>query len=415
MPHASTPPQLLIFDDARGDFGPLTDRRATFDLRAGVLPNRVRIETALGQMACALVVRPQLVEVVRARQTDALVNAPLRRGSSIAFHVQHSPSDWRTTTVAGDSPVLLVNGRWPGDATIDATELKSLPLGHALVQPDGQVVAAHLEIDAAQRFVDGGCVTLPADVKRRGLPDAVLLERPWDLLNRAEKIIPHDLGTFTQSIAPGARVHPTVVCDEAKGRVVIDADAVVGAHCVLEGPCHVGRAAVLAPLTYLRPGTVIGEGCKVAGEVSASLVLAFTNKAHYGYLGNSIVGEWCNLGAGTVVSNLKNTYGPVRMQLRADGPAEATGRMFLGPLIGDFVRTAIGSRILTGSCIGTASMLAVSGFSPKFVGTGRFVTDDGDEAVEPDKLVATARAMFARRNMQISPAEVTLLRSIVSR
>lgn len=183
---------------------------------------------------------------------------------------------------------------------------------------------------------------------------------------------------------------------------------------MIEGPCYVGPHTVVQPQTYLRPQTVIGSWCKVAGEITASVVGHYTNKAHYGYLGNSVVGEWVNLGAGTTVSNLKNTYGEVRMQLGADDAPEPTGRQFLGPVIGDLVRTAIGSRLLTGSCIGTGSMLAVSAFSPKFVPAGRFVTDAGDEPADVEKFVATYRLMRARRGLAPDEADEAVLREVLA-
>src|SRR5690606_34700880 len=152
--------------------------------------------------------------------------------------------------------------------------------------------------------------------------------------------------------------------------------------------------------------------CKVGGEISHSVLFGHTNKAHAGYLGHALVGEWVNLGAQTNVSNLKNTYGPIAVQVERDQPAENTGRMYLGPVIGDYVRTAIGTRILTGSVVGTGAMLALSGFAPKFVERFAFLTDKGPEHYEIDKFIETANRMMSRRDMALSAAEEARLRTL---
>src|SRR5688500_19083961 len=104
---------------------------------------------------------------------------------------------------------------------------------------------------------------------------------------------------------------------------------------------------------------------KVGGEVSNSIVLGYSNKAHDGYLGDSYVGKWINLGAGTTTSNLNNTYGEITVTTRT-GP-ERTGRRFLGSLIGDHARTAIGTRLMAGSYIGFSSLLATSAIAPRYL------------------------------------------------
>jgi hypothetical protein len=165
--------------------------------------------------------------------------------------------------------------------------------------------------------------------------------------------------------------------------------------------------------TVLRSTTVVGPMCKVGGEVKASILTGYTNKAHLGYLGNAILGAWCNLGADTNVSNLKNTYGPVRMQLDAQHEAEDTGRTFQGPILGDFVRTAIGTRLVTGSCIGTGCSIVMSSMAPKFAEPMGFYTDKGRQPYDLDAFFATADAMMKRRQKQLNQADRALIRSLL--
>ena len=404
------PTRLLIYDDRSGDFGPLTDRRAAFGVRTGALNNRVRIEVALGTMAADLIADGALTPVYRQRETDAWKNRPLRRDRPIAFHVRDAEGGWSPVEVPGDSDVLMVNGRWTG-ASVDAVRaVRELALHRALVDADGDTIAVRLSVDDAQDFVDAGCSSLPACASASTLADVELLARPWHILDQLETTLAFDLGLFDTRVAPSASVHPGAVIVEDKGPVVIDERALVQPLAVLEGPCYIGRDAVIGAHTHVRPNTVISTKVRVGGEVSYSIVDDYSNKAHGGYLGHSLVGQWCNLGAGTTVSNLKNTYGPVRVDL-GDGPRD-TGRAFLGPVIGDFVRTAIGTRILTGSCIGTGTCLASSAFAPKHAPALRFITDAGDVPYDIEKFIASARAAMERREMKLNNAEEALLRGL---
>lgn len=406
-------PPLVVFDDDRGRFGPLTDRRPCFGIRTGAINNRVRIETTLGVMACALVVNERVAALRRARETDARTNELPPRDAPLTFHRRHGET-WGPVTLPRIETVRFVNGRWPGVPGATAQAIEALPPGAALVQRNGDVVAAHLAWDDATTFMRSRCTDLPAGTNRQEVGERVLLERPWHILDGLEATLAYDLSQVPHRVAATAAVHPAAVLDDTQGPVVIADHATIGALAVLHGPCYIGPHTVVQPHSLIRPNTSLGSSCRVAGEISASILHDCTNKAHYGYLGNAIVGEWCNLGAGTTASNLKNTYGEVRMQLDAESPAEPTGRMFHGPIIGDFVRTAIGTLIPTGTCIGTASMIAAPGFAPKFTPAGAYVTDQGETRHDPDLLVKTVRAMMARRNLVFSAADEALLRDLVA-
>src|SRR4029079_16305029 len=108
---------------------------------------------------------------------------------------------------------------------------------------------------------------------------------------------------------------PGCVLDASKGPILVGAGATLGANCVIQGPCAIGAHSSVMPVALIRPGTTIGPGCKVGGEVSNTILQANSNKSHEGFLGDSYLGEWVNLGAGTTTSNLKNTYGEVSMKI----------------------------------------------------------------------------------------------------
>jgi UDP-N-acetylglucosamine diphosphorylase/glucosamine-1-phosphate N-acetyltransferase len=224
-------------------------------------------------------------------------------------------------------------------------------------------------------------------------------EGPYHLIN-GEDILLQD----------GAKLSPGCVLDASKGPIMIGKGASIGANAVVQGPCYIGQYSQIAPVALIRPGTSIGPVCKVGGEVSNSLIFGCSNKAHEGFLGDSYVGKWVNLGAGTTTSNLKNTYGEIDMQI--GGRKVPTGRRFLGSIIGDHTKTAIGTRLTTGSYIGFNCMIASAAIAPKFVPSFSFVTDKGAERFEVDKAIDVAKHVFARRNRQWTQIEENLMRHI---
>ena len=278
------------------------------------------------------------------------------------------------------------------------------------------------------------------------LDASLLIARPWHILDALPALVmddllasplpqvdelhgqlsgialvtPLDQPAYALHVAASARVSPGVVVDVTQGPVVIDEKAVVLPCAVLEGPCYVGRETTLAAHASLRPNACIGPHCKIGGEVSASIIQGYSNKAHLGYLGQSLVGEWCNLGANTNVSNLKNTYGSVRVTLEPEDPrhkgydpqTEDTGRMFQGPILGDFVRTGIGTHILTGYVIHTACMIASRPFAPALTQPFGFYTSEGDDVHRLDPLLTTVRRMMARREVQLPAAVENRLRAM---
>lgn len=196
-------------------------------------------------------------------------------------------------------------------------------------------------------------------------------------------------------VSPKAKLFPGVVLDASKGPVVIDAGASIGANSVLQGPVYVGRYSAIAPLSYIHSGTSIGPMCKIGGEVATSIFLGYSNKVHEGFVGHSYVGEWVNLGAGTTTSNLKNTYGPIKMHI---GSKEIeTDRRFLGAMIGDHTKTAIGTRLMSGSYIGYCSLLAGSDLPPRFIPSFTFWTDAVREPYKLEKAREVMKQVYSRR------------------
>lgn len=412
MSHDALP--IIFFDDDRSQLGPLTDLRSVLDQRTGAWTNRQRLENTL------------LVSSQAGRSVGVCVPERLRALTPGAVSVDQ----------AVQKTALWVNSAWSG-LPFEGFNESLLEPNSALVTEDGQtVVMAKLDPSAARAFAQNGYV-YPADTTEPGSPTSGgldlsvvvgvdLIRYPWDVLNGLGQRLVHDataaaaaglsagtdapvgvtvLGDSANVKTTGpVSIDPGAVLDARGGPILLGAGCKIGALAVLEGPCAVMEKSVVQPHSLIRANTAIGPVCKAAGEVSGSVFQAYSNKAHLGFVGDTLIGSWCNLGANTNVSNLKNTYGPVRVNLSEKGQALDSGRTFQGPVLGDFVRTAIGTHLLTGSVVGTGSMLAVSGYPPKFVSRFRFVTDKGDQVYDMDAFFKTAEAMMARRGLTMAQA-----------
>jgi UDP-N-acetylglucosamine diphosphorylase / glucose-1-phosphate thymidylyltransferase / UDP-N-acetylgalactosamine diphosphorylase / glucosamine-1-phosphate N-acetyltransferase / galactosamine-1-phosphate N-acetyltransferase len=334
---------------------------------------------------------------------------------------------------------VVINGRY---LAVDPPDWALHPVnadraGRALVQADGQLVLAVLPAAKANALIGSWNIADVPGLRLDRLDLNVLIDRPWHILGRLEATIARDLASFSTlpswrarrsapgvykvgkyqvRVHPGARVYPGTVFMAEEGAIVLDADTVVGANSTIEGPFYLGPRSLLAPHSCIRPAVAIGPRCKAAGEISHTVIQGWSNKAHLGYLGHSLLGEWVNLGADTTVSNLKTTYGSVRVQLHASGPAEDSEQMFQGPVIGDYTRTAIGTCILTGACLATGTMLALHGFPPKCTRTLGFYTEARPQGVPQDmeKFLQAARLMMGRRQRELTPALETRLRRLPS-
>ena len=202
------------------------------------------------------------------------------------------------------------------------------------------------------------------------------------------------------SVEDGARIYPGVVVDAEDGPVFIGKGSVLMPNAFIQGPAFIGENCLIKAGSRIYGGTTLGPVCKVGGEVSETIIQGYSNKQHEGFLGHAYLGEWVNIGAGTEVSDLKNTYGTIRVWL--DGEMKDTGLMFLGPTIGDHAKTGINTTITTGAVIGVFANLVGSGVSPKFVpsfswGYPEFSEYRLEEAIE------VARRVMARRGVEMTP------------
>lgn len=214
------------------------------------------------------------------------------------------------------------------------------------------------------------------------------------------------IGDPADVVLLGAVVDPGVVFDTRGGVIVLEEGVEVRSGARLQGPLFVGAGTIVAGGTIRH--SAIGPQCRVHGEISASVLLGFANKSHDGFLGHSVLGHWVNLGAGTITSNLKNTYG--KIQLDIGGARVETGRTNLGTLFGDHAKTAIGTLMPTGAVVGVGANLFGAANAPKYAPP--FSWGFGADRVDADRLVEVAGRVMPRRGVAMTAEREASLRAI---
>ncbi len=213
-------------------------------------------------------------------------------------------------------------------------------------------------------------------------------------------------------IAQGARMHPMVVLDAEHGPIYIDEGVEVHPFSRIEGPCYIGKDSVLLG-AKCREGNSIGPVCRVGGELEESIIHGYSNKYHDGFLGHAYVGEWVNLGALTTNSDLKNDYSNVEVML--DGRRSInTGSTKVGSLIGDHVKTSIGTLLNTGSYVGAMALIMATGKPlPKFIPSfAWFLEGIVTKGFGKGKLYDTAKTAMSRRGCQWTEAEQDMFNAV---
>jgi UDP-N-acetylglucosamine diphosphorylase/glucosamine-1-phosphate N-acetyltransferase len=388
---------VVFEDDGLGGFGPLTNLRHASLLRWGT---RTLLDSLTSRIPDATDVvlwgRPELEASAR-EETGKPYNEKVR-GAAFLVNARARPSQWLLSRASRPDPFVAGSG-----GELVAAKLDSVPLRPGVVP--GSAAAA-----------------LPRKLARAAPPPDPLFAGYWDLVvsnglaiadqaRRSEEPLPLPRSVEVRGpvtnlmIDAGAEVEGHVTFDTRLGPVVVDRGASVESFSRVMGPCYVGpKARLLSAL--IGGGTSIFEGCKVGGEVENSVFLPYSNKAHHGYVGDSYVGSWVNVGAGCTFSNLKNTYGTVRTF--AGGRRVDTGMVKLGPAVGDMAKLSIGSLVYAGRTVGTGSH--VSGLAAEDVPSFTFA--DGRRKVELllDSVLETQRRMMERRGMVLSRAGEGLIR-----
>lgn len=394
-------------DEAAENFRPIASLRPVFELLCGHFSVRERLLRTRRITDWGAFLRDYLVETYQEQQPEAHLN---------------------DRTWLAHEPTLLVNARWLC-STSDLFQCDPDAVGII----DGEVAWMTLEplelpVLWAHGFAEG--VIQLARTRRRVKSPGILVRYPWDLVHHNPTQLEWDFrgrrlgdsANIPTQVAvvgapedlyldPSAELDPFVVIDVRKGPVFIDAGAKIQAFTRIEGPCFIGRETQLFR-TNLREGCSLGPVCRVGGEVEGAILQGYVNKYHDGFLGHAFISPWCNLGALTTNSDLKNDYSTVRVPL--SGTAIETGQMKVGCFVGDHTKTAIGSLFNTGTSVGVMCQVLPGGeLLPKHIPSfTRVWHGEIVDGFSLDQCLATARAAMNRRGIELTDAQARLLQHV---
>jgi len=253
------------------------------------------------------------------------------------------------------------------------------------------------------------------------------IEHPWDIFRKNDAEIRADFEFVKKEkkrskhsgiantlinekdifIEEGAKVMGAFL-NATDGPIYIAKDAEIMEGCLVRGPFALCEHAGLKMGAKIYGATTVGPYCKVGGELNNVVLQAYSNKGHDGFLGNSVIGEWCNLGADTNCSNLKNNYGNVKVYSYAEGKAIDTGLQFCGLIMGDHSKSGINTMFNTGTVVGVSANIFGGDFPPKYIPSFSW----GKEKFKLEKAFEVAERMMSRRNVAFTNEDKKIFEEI---
>lgn len=262
--------------------------------------------------------------------------------------------------------------------------------------------------------------------------DLVKIEHKWDIFQKNDAAIRADFELLTEDaisepisktvqvigsefifIEEGAKVEFAIL-NASTGPIYIGKNSEVMEGAIIRGPFALCEGAQVKMGAKIYGATTIGPECRVGGEVSNSVMFGYTNKGHDGFLGNSVLGEWCNLGADTNNSNLKNNYAPVKVWSYETLSYESTGLQFCGLMMGDHSKSGINTMFNTGTVVGVGCSIFGGGFPATFIPSFTWGGIESSTIYDIDKALQTMRIVMDRRHIELTVEEEEIIRYIAS-
>ena len=364
-------------NNKRLDFAPLTLTRPVGNLRMGILTNDQRWKHLLPN-----------AEILFDTEEYLSKKFP-QEGKGITVNACVIPTQEVADAVAKLKPnqLLTIDGNWiarsgGGDVIVPFEGESPLIIEHRweLYQKNGAVLEADFEMITKNRTSEPISET-----------NTIIGDRNLIFLEKGAKVEASILNTTT-------------------GPIYLGENAEIMEGSIVRGALAMGEESALKLGAKIYGPTTIGPHCKVGGEVNNSIFYAYSNKGHDGFVGNSVIGEWCNLGADTNTSNLKNNYGTVKTYSYSTNKLEQTNVQFMGLVMGDHSKTGINTMLNTASVVGVASNLFGADFPEKYISSFQWGTNG--ERFEFSKAIESINNMMSRRNMSLSDAEIEILKYI---
>ncbi|QSS97230.1 GlmU family protein [Psychroflexus sp. ALD_RP9] len=260
--------------------------------------------------------------------------------------------------------------------------------------------------------------------------DGIYIEDIWDLFAKNHEAILADFALLTRHktsqdipehaytdkpeqifIEEGAEIHNATL-NASEGPIYIGKNAVLMENTSVRGPFALCDHSTLKMGAKIYTGTTIGPHSKIGGEVSNSLIQGYSNKGHDGFLGNSVIGEWCNLGADTNTSNLKNNYASVKLWSYEANRFKNTNLQFCGLIMGDHSKCGINTMFNTGTVVGVSANIFGSGFPRNFIPSFSWGGSQGFKTYKLDKVFEVADVVMQRRNLNLTDIDRQILQHI---
>lgn len=327
-------------------------------------------------------------------------------------------------TALSDDNLLVCSSVVPDKALVQS--LMELPVNEGIFSIGEKLLATRLDHDRAKKFLKEGTWGF---LKHSYNGKVEWVEHLYDLIRLNQSEILSDFKLLTQGekskpvqdqnqvLGTNLFVHPSAsiaacTIDSREGPVYIGPHAQVMPGACLGGNIAIGEHATVKMGALLYAGSSVGPYCKAAGEISNSILQGYCSKAHDGYLGDSFLSEWCNLGAGTTVSNLKNNYAKVRQWDYSSNSYADSGMQFLGLVLGDHSKTGIGTLFNTGTVAGVCSNIFGSGFQKNFIpsfvvgGNGQY------KPMSVKDFTSTASIVFGRRGRTLANEDEDIINQV---
>lgn len=315
---------------------------------------------------------------------------------------------------------IMINASYLPNTEIVAL-IKSLKEGQAIFKNE-DVIAFYSKEEEEVEFDQITSIEFEGDI--------LCIQNPWDIFSkngealaddfdlltkdRNSQPIPSSVNTINTSqifIEPGAKVEFAIL-NASYGPIYIGKNAEVMEGSIIRGPFALCEHSVVKLAAKIYGPTTVGPYSKVGGEINNSVLFGYSNKGHDGFLGNSVLGEWCNLGADTNNSNLKNNYAPVRLWSYNTDSFAKTGLQFCGLIMGDHSKCGINTMFNTGTVVGVSANIFGSGFPRNFIPSFSWGGAKGFSKYLTNKAFETAKIVMARRNIELTAIDEDILQHV---
>ncbi|MFT6334631.1 MAG: UDP-N-acetylglucosamine diphosphorylase/glucosamine-1-phosphate N-acetyltransferase [Saprospiraceae bacterium] len=308
--------------------------------------------------------------------------------------------------------------------------IKQLGTNEAILEGD-ELLAARLTRDQFDSLIDDKGITELEGIDVSNDTDLIRrVIRPNDLFTHNDIEIRNDFAVLTKGrrseplsetnnvISPeaiflekGASVECAIL-NASTGPIYVGKNATIMEGSVVRGALAVCEGSILKLGTKIYGATTIGPYSKVGGEINNSILIGYSNKGHEGFLGNSVLGEWCNLGADTNTSNLKNNYDEIKIWSYEDQKFTKTGLQFCGLIMGDHSKTGINTMFNTGTVVGVNANIFGSGYPRNYIPSYAWGGASGFKTYLLKKAIETAEKVMARRNVPLTDEDRVILEHV---